>query len=105
MVLHDPLKLDRCLNVWPNAKVIVLTNSEEFIKFRNKSEYIARNTFNHHQCRFYWDCRWFLDYTLVNAKLQNLYDVLVLSDYNPLAISRYYTAWITSLEKLASIDK
>lgn len=105
MVLHDAKQLDRYLTVWPNAKVIILNNSAEFIKSRNKKEYTGWELYEHPKCDFYWDCSWFLDYSLVAAKMQNLYDVLMLPDYNNLTILRYYVAWMTSLKKLARIDK
>jgi len=42
MVAHYPLQLEKYLDIWPNAKIIIFKNNEDFINFRNNSKELER---------------------------------------------------------------
>ena len=94
---------DKLTRLWPSAKVILFDkNYTNFLNWRNHVDpRLADWTVPLlHKPSISWESDWFLDKSLFLEKIENLYAVLELKNFNQTYINAYYDRWMQTLEKL-----
>ena len=111
IVAHDASLAESYLSYWPNAKIIIFKNTENFLAARYPSsthphvlsstdfEYQSKR-FNSRPTTLWWNTSWFFSQDDTLAHIKELYDTLGLSDFNQNYISAYYTLWVNKLEQM-----
>jgi hypothetical protein len=109
IVGHHIQFLQSYLKVWKNAKVIIFENSFEFLQHRGRhlyatsDEHIADlNKFKNSYTGniIYWDNSWYNSVEKTIAEIENLYNLLNLSDFNSELLTLFYHAWISKVTEL-----
>ena len=102
LIIHNTAYLNDCLKIWPNAKLIIYHNCKRFLDHRANSSTreilpIDEKFPNYKQCIFNWDCDWYFDPETTLLKIQELYTILGLTDFNREEIQRYYDKWFKQI--------
>lgn len=109
LVAHSTTTLDRYLNIWPNAKIIIFDNCTKFINYRSRSTYTLielrtnkyRNTIKKYADHAtYWDTnQYFSESDTING-IKKLYELYNLNNFNTKIIEQYYRSWISKLVEI-----
>lgn len=112
IVAHNTIFLEKYLDIWKNAKVIMFENSQEFIRSSNREN--SSRFFNIHNRKINefkdkfprvlttWDTNWYFSSEQTVAEIKKLYETLNLDGFNPDIILNYYHAWQNKLLELKS---
>ena len=98
-ISHPGTQLFNRLEVWPNSKLIVLTDTREFIKAIGRQYYIERTPYVRDQCIKYWNTirgpSWPIEPPREIEDIAKLPDFVQDELYNVFngEIERYVTSW------------
>lgn len=96
---HPGPEIFRRLEVWPNSKVLVITNTREFIREVGRAYYIEQSPLVRDRCKQYWDivrgADWPVDPPRELEDVADLPDFVKDELYNTFngEIDRYLTSW------------
>lgn len=116
MVSHECYALQKQIQVWKNAKLIIFENFSPFIshyrpegnalQWDNDKEKVWMGQITAvKEPMFYWNTNWYFSKEDTLAGIKELYTLLGFSDFNQESISRYYEQWINTLSRLRSIHE
>jgi len=119
LVAHNSQILDQLLSQWPNARLIVLKNSIEFILSRGNTYFFEGVTPPEQDKQdielvqgyiisrtkrlknvIWWDTSWYFSEIDTVNNVERLYAAMGLPDFNREFVKEYYTQWINKLKEL-----
>ena len=103
--IHDSERCNKFLRIWPNANVIVLINSQQFVDYRTDNSVTIKYNWNDEVNLLHTDKIRLVDNNIYFSEndtlneIRSLYNELDLSDYNEKLCKTYYNLWIDTIRK------
>ena len=116
LAAHRLIDANEYLELWPNCKIIVFTDSKPFLNWRSQNRYSNTDQYNvdwEHEYKnlisdnviHFFDNNVYFDEDKTCKEVETLYTKLELGSYNDQLIRNYYRLWKSKLQETFFVGK